>query len=238
MSDLTTNINQAISDFNSIKNAIVNKGVDVPNNTPTSKYGELINNIHNDNAEKYIDDFLEFSDETNGETKISGITDLTLPSEFTLECCFMWESIPNEHGWGRFVQLAYGTDTTKDIVIATHNSFEVKSAVGIEIRIFGKWYGDSSGLGMEHIENNKTYTIALTIRSGAAYFYLNGQLMTTANVSVPSESNVSQISMKNGTGDISEPRYIDGKIYSTRIYRRALSDNELLHNASVDKKFT
>jgi len=45
MADLLTNINQAISDFNSIKNAIINKGVDIPVDTPTSKYAQKINNI-------------------------------------------------------------------------------------------------------------------------------------------------------------------------------------------------
>ena len=45
MADLVTNINQAISDFGTIKQAIINKGVEVPNGTKTSEYGNLINSI-------------------------------------------------------------------------------------------------------------------------------------------------------------------------------------------------
>lgn len=45
MADLATNINQAISDFGTIKQAIINKGIEVPNGTKTSEYGNLINNI-------------------------------------------------------------------------------------------------------------------------------------------------------------------------------------------------
>lgn len=45
MADLTTNINQAISDFGAIKQAIIDKGIDVPDGTPTSIYSELIGNI-------------------------------------------------------------------------------------------------------------------------------------------------------------------------------------------------
>lgn len=45
MADLLTNINQAISDFNSIKTAIINKGVEVPSNIPTSSYSNLIESI-------------------------------------------------------------------------------------------------------------------------------------------------------------------------------------------------
>lgn len=42
MNDLNTNINQAISDFQDIKQAIIDKGGDVPQGTPTSKYAEKI----------------------------------------------------------------------------------------------------------------------------------------------------------------------------------------------------
>lgn len=43
--DLMTNIQQVADDFYNIKQAIINKGVEVPNETKTSEYGSLINNI-------------------------------------------------------------------------------------------------------------------------------------------------------------------------------------------------
>lgn len=42
---LSENINQAISDFDGIKQAIIDKGVDVPSGTPTSEYGTKIGEI-------------------------------------------------------------------------------------------------------------------------------------------------------------------------------------------------
>ena len=45
MATLKENINQAIADFDSIKEAIENQGVEVPNGTPTSQYGSKINEI-------------------------------------------------------------------------------------------------------------------------------------------------------------------------------------------------
>ena len=42
---LSENINQAISDFGSIKQAIIEKGVEVPSGTPTSQYGAKIGEI-------------------------------------------------------------------------------------------------------------------------------------------------------------------------------------------------
>lgn len=45
MATLKENINQAIADFDSIKEAIENQGVEVPNGTPTSQYGSKIDEI-------------------------------------------------------------------------------------------------------------------------------------------------------------------------------------------------
>ena len=45
MATLAQNIQRAIDDFNSIENAIVQKGVPVPDGTPTSEYGEKILSI-------------------------------------------------------------------------------------------------------------------------------------------------------------------------------------------------
>lgn len=45
MATLAQNIQRAIDDFNSIENAIVQKGVPVPDGTPTSQYGEKILSI-------------------------------------------------------------------------------------------------------------------------------------------------------------------------------------------------
>ena len=42
---LSENINQAISDFNSIKQAIIDKGVEIPSGTKTSEYGAKIGEI-------------------------------------------------------------------------------------------------------------------------------------------------------------------------------------------------
>lgn len=42
---LQENVNQAISDFDSIQQAIIDKGIEVPNGTPTSEYADKIGTI-------------------------------------------------------------------------------------------------------------------------------------------------------------------------------------------------
>ena len=42
---ITENVNQAVQDFDNIKKAIIDKGIEVPNGTPTSEYADKIGTI-------------------------------------------------------------------------------------------------------------------------------------------------------------------------------------------------
>lgn len=53
MANLVTNINRAIADFDSIKTAIEDKGIDV-GNAPTSEYGNKISEIQTGGQEIYF----------------------------------------------------------------------------------------------------------------------------------------------------------------------------------------
>lgn len=70
MADLATNINQAISDFGTIKQAIINKGIEVPNGTKTSEYGNLINSIN----EKIVNQLILFEGTDEGYSLADGFT--------------------------------------------------------------------------------------------------------------------------------------------------------------------
>ena len=71
---INENVEQAISDFGTIKQAIINKGVQVPNGTPTSQYATKIGEIPNGGSS---------SDEVFKAIIERTATTLTLPSEIT-----------------------------------------------------------------------------------------------------------------------------------------------------------
>lgn len=71
---LSENINQAISDFDGIKQAIIDKGVEVPSGTPTSQYGEKIGEIQGGGGG---------SDEEFIKTVDGEATEITLPNGLT-----------------------------------------------------------------------------------------------------------------------------------------------------------
>ena len=93
MATLSENINQAINDFNNIKIAIENKGVEVPEGTPTSEYDNLIENISIDNIEfiKMIERAGVSVEIPQGTTKIGNyafytylqLTSITIPNSIT-----------------------------------------------------------------------------------------------------------------------------------------------------------
>ena len=42
---ITENVNQAVQDFDNIKQARIDKGIEIPNGTPTSEYADKIGTI-------------------------------------------------------------------------------------------------------------------------------------------------------------------------------------------------
>lgn len=55
MASLETNIQQVSADISSIKDAIINNGVEVADGTPTSEYGKLIESIRITRAKAIIE---------------------------------------------------------------------------------------------------------------------------------------------------------------------------------------
>lgn len=113
---LSQNVNQAISDFDSIKQAIIENGGEVPDGTPTSKYAELIEEISSDlsgyfdgtataikipkNTTKIRESFFYVSDDITVATHSSvqrynmSLTSVSMPDSITsiekyaFHCCY------------------------------------------------------------------------------------------------------------------------------------------------------
>lgn len=85
MADLQTNINQARADFNAIREKIIEKGVDMPNGTPTASYAEKVEQVYDAGFETseegiaYLNDRLEntlYSTDTGGKSHYDAFWDL------------------------------------------------------------------------------------------------------------------------------------------------------------------
>ena len=90
---LSENINQAISDFGSIKQAIIDKGVEVPSGTPTNQYGTKIGEIQSGGVSD--EDFIGVIERTATKTTLpSGLTKI---GEYAFHGCtnLVLTSLPN-----------------------------------------------------------------------------------------------------------------------------------------------
>lgn len=76
---ISENINQAISDFKGIKQALINKGIEIPQGTPTSEYGAKIGEIGGEN------DFKEVIERTTVNPKLPN--NLTKIGEYAFYRC-------------------------------------------------------------------------------------------------------------------------------------------------------
>ena len=161
---------------------------------------------------------------------------ITSTEEMTVECCFMYTSIPNSSGFGRIIDINVDGYNRK-ITFATTNGGAGSKYVDMEFN-FGDaatWYttGESQDPKISGIFPNINYTVTVVKKADTIAFYKDGE--KTAELPYKQSwtpgANLSSIYVKNGT---LKDRYIYGKLYSLRIYGRALSDSEVADNFAAD----
>lgn len=234
MADLTTNINQAISDFNSIKQAIINKGVSVPDGTPTNQYSNLIGTI-NSSKSSYITDGLIYCKDTSdfgtSELVETTINDSFLSSanEITYEIYFSYDSFQDSSNKARVIEIN-----------STSGLFFGISMSNNQVEFFIYHYAvngwcildEQSGIT---IPPNEKHTITCVV-SDSVYLYVDGILTNTFNKQYTFTYNYSKWYIKYKSAISREDRDLNGIVYSTRIYNRGLSNDEILANHATDEQ--
>ena len=234
MADLTTNINQAISDFNSIKQAIINKGVSVPDGTPTNQYSNLISTI-NSSKSSYITDGLIYCKDTSdfgtSELVETTINDnfLSSANEITYEIYFSYYSFQDSSNKARVIEISSESDLFFGISMNNNQA---------EFFIYHYSYNNWSILNEQSgitILPNEKHTITCVV-SDSVYLYVDGILTSTFNKKYTFTSDYSKWYIKCKSAISREDRDLNGIVYSTRIYNRGLSNDEILANHATDEQ--
>lgn len=234
MADLTTNINQAISDFNSIKQAIINKGVTVPDGTPTNQYSNLIGTI-NSSKSSYITDGLIYCNDTSdfgtSELVETTINDSFLSSanEITYEIYFSYDSFQDSSNKARVIEI----NSTSGLFFGiSMNNNQVEFFI-YHYAVNG-WYilDEQSGIT---IPPNEKHTITCVV-SDSVYLYVDGILTSTFNKIYTFTGDYSTWYIKYKSSMSRDDRDLNGVVYSTRIYNRGLSNDEILANHATDEQ--
>ena len=235
MADLTTNINQAISDFGAIKQAIINKGVSVPDGTPTNQYSNLIGTI-NSSKSSYITDGLIYCNDTSdfgtSELVETTINDSFLSSanEITYEIYFSYDSFQDSSNKGRVIEIGF-TKYNLFFAISMNNNQVEFFIYHYEVNDWGI-LNEQSGIT---IPPNEKHTITCVV-SDSVYLYVDGVLTSTFNKIHTFTDNCSKWYIKYKSAMSREDRDLNGIVYSTRIYNRGLSNDEILANHATDEQ--
>ncbi len=109
-------------------------------------------------------------------------------------------------------------------------------------RAYGQCYinGQYRTLNTSTLEDNKDYLVTMTFDGTTLKLYLNGSFITeyvdstNSGISYPISDTIVMLGA-NPVGNKPQCCYYSGKIYSVRIYDRALSESEVKQNYEVDK---
>ena len=144
MADLVTNINQAISDFGTIKQAIINKGIEIPNGTKTSEYGNLINSIN----VKIVDQLILFEGTNDGYTLADGFTGFSQYSQGAADIAIIKTAdATTESQYGYKIAKPWSIDSessnyTDSVIISSNELVDLTNYNTICIYFYG--YSDYS----------------------------------------------------------------------------------------------
>lgn len=220
MSDLITNINSAVTDFTNIKQSIINMGVDLPENTPTSEYSMLIEGISNNQLDSLTTDNLVFSlsdiEFTTYNTKVL----LGNPSIYNLPLGIIPKTaeIVSKCGTQSNFLFSYGNGGSGQTFSLTQDEF-----VG--------WYNSVSYADMNEARG-KVRHIVCTNENKSVTIYVNGQKVVNTELSYPCDPNDADFSLNSFHGQPSL-NTSGSALYVLRFYRKRLSESEVINNFKI-----
>lgn len=112
MATLTQNVYRAIDDFNSIENAIVQKGVPVPDGTPTSEYAEKVEDVFEAGKKSEYDAFWDAAQLNGNRNRYEGFgAGVGTPSEIWKKPKYPFVIGGRPNQFFRDFNTSYGTDS-------------------------------------------------------------------------------------------------------------------------------
>mgnify|MGYP002548899424 FL=1 len=144
------------------------------------------------------------------------------------------------------VVMSPGTSGTMQIVGNLESGgyaltyYNAPQALLFQVNVNGTYLIDSS----KNLYGNFTNSINRMVYASGSYdnakasFYQNGtkyEIAAAGTITKPQNNTIMMIGA-NPAGNAVQQEYFVGKVYAVRIYNRALSEDEVLHNYQVDKR--
>lgn len=227
-------LNKLVEQKNALADNLVTKGVTATHDETLDTLVPKVLNISSSTESKYAEGIVkEYNDFNNlkwVEIKQHNDNSFVMSDENTIECCFIYLSIGSENQ-ARIFETK-DNDGYYRYMLNIYNGF-------LEFSFNGEnWYSPTES-GDYHIDTyeiipNTLYNITAVFKNAGTDIYINGVLFVSIPETIAANTRIKDLCFK-ASFTVSN-RDMEGRIFSLRMYNRALSENEIEHNRQTDIK--
>ena len=227
-------LNKLVEQKNTLADNLVTKGVvathDETLETLVPKVLEISGGGKTEYAEGIVKEYNDFNNLKWVEIKQHNDNSFVMSDENTIECCFMYSSIGSENQ-ARIFETTDNTGYLRYILNIYNGFLEFSFNVA-------NWYSPTES-GDYHIDTyemipNTLYNITAIFKNASTDIYINGVLFVSIPETIAVDTRIKDLCFK-ASFTVSN-RDMEGRIFSLRMYNRALSKNEILQNYETDVK--
>lgn len=154
-----------------------------------------------------------------------------MTNENTIECCFNYSTVNSSSNQGRILETKDSSGYLRYLLNIYNGFFEFSINKD-------KWYSpiESGNYYIDTYEMtpNTLYNITSIFKNTGTDIYINGILFVSISETIAADIMIKNLCLK--AAFTTSNREMEGRIFSLRMYNRALSENEILQNWETDVK--
>lgn len=235
MATTTDYLNKLVTQKNTLADNLVTKGVDATHDETLETLVPKVLNISGGGESEYAEGIVKEYDDFNSLKWVEIIqhndNSFVMTDENTIECCFNYSAVNSSSNQGRILETKDSSESLR-YILNIYNGF-LEFSFNIE-----NWYSPTES-GDYHIDTyeiipNTLYNITAVFKNAGTDIYINGVLFVSIPETIAANTMIKNLCLK-ASFTISN-RDMEGRVFSLRMYNRALSENEIKHNRQTDIK--
>ena len=224
-------LNKLVTQKNNLADNLITMGVIASHDETLETLVPKVLNIsggETEYAEGIVKEYNDFNSLKWVEITQHNDNSFVMSDENTIECCFMYSSIDS----GNQARIFETKDNNLRYTLNICDGF-------LEFSLnANKWYSptysDNYHIDTYEIIPNILYNITAIFKNASTDIYINGVLFVSIPETIAVDTRIKDLCFK-ASFTVSN-RDMEGRIFSLRMYNRALSENEIEHNRQTDIK--
>ena len=228
-------LNKLITQKNTLADNLVAKGVSATHSETLETLVPKVLDISSSTESKYAKGIVKEYNDFNNLKWVEIIqhndNSFVMTDENTIECCFNYSVVNSSSNQGRILETKDSSESLR-YILNIYNGF-LEFSFNVE-----NWYSPTES-GDYHIDTyeiipNTLYNITAVFKNAGTDIYINGILFASIPETITANTMIKNLCFK--TSFTISNRDMEGRIFSLRMYNRALSKNEILQNYETDVK--